>query len=139
MRMYRPEKKPKGKCPTEIVEQRTFVNQVRLLHPDTWGRLLVHVPNEDTHRDRHKAAERYADGMSKGASDIIIPGCPAFVCEFKRANGVPSDIRADQMKYLQTAAATGSFACVAFGWEQAILAFNDWLALLPTNGVDQAP
>ena len=65
--------------------------------------------------------------MTKGASDIIIPGSPAFVCELKRRDHTKSRWEDGQQEYLTAAQDAGAFVCIALGADAAMEAFNDWL------------
>ncbi len=71
-----------------------------------------------------------AEGMTPGASDVIIPGCVTFVCEIKRQDHTKSKWQAGQVEYLTAAHNAGAFACVALGWIGAREAFNQWLLKL---------
>lgn len=117
--------KYRGQCPSESAEQITFFNRLRSVYPTSYGLLAVHPRNEGkrTHAQvwRHKA-----EGMAPGASDIIIPGAPAFVCEMKRQNHTLSKWEPGQLEYLKAAEQHGAFVCVALGWEGAWQAFLDW-------------
>ena len=117
----------RGDCPKETVEQMTFVARVRREHPDTFGRLIVHVQNEGK-RTHGQAFYAKASGLSKGASDIIIPARVPFVCEMKRADHTKSSWQDVQIEYLQAAQNAGAFVCVALGANGATEAFNHWLA-----------
>jgi len=110
----------RGECPKEVMEQITFVNIVRKTYPN-----ITHIRNEGS-RTFNQAAKQKAEGMVKGASDIIIPASPAFVCEFKRKDKTKSKVSKEQMAYLEQSAALGAFSCVAYGYEQALLALKDW-------------
>jgi len=66
--------------------------------------------------------------MTKGASDIVIPGCPSFVCELKRQDHTQSKWQDGQEEYLVSAAKGGSFVCVALGAVAAWEAFKMWEA-----------
>lgn len=114
------------KCPLEVTEQITFVNEVRRRYPDTYGKVITHIRNEGK-RSAQAAMRHKAEGMTKGASDIIIPGCPSFVCELKRQDRTLSQWKEGQLKYLTTSENLGAFSCVAFGWEAAMEGFNEWL------------
>lgn len=117
------------KCPTEMSEQITFVNQVRKIEPDT---LLFHVKNEGK-RTLQQAQLDKANGMQNGTSDIIIPGNPAFVCELKREDHTLCHWQDGQQEYLLKAQEEGCFACVAFGWRAAMQAFHDWRKITLAN------
>lgn len=117
--------KYRGKCATEEMEQVTFFNKLRREYPE-WGAIAIHIKNEGK-RNTHQAARDTVNGMVTGASDIIIPGCPAFVCELKRRDHTKSKISDDQIKYLLAAQEKGAFICVALGYEGAFQAFLDFL------------
>lgn len=125
----------RGDCPLESAEQATFFAQLRKRYPDTYGRLAVHPKNEGKRRGAQfqQLARDKALGLSPGASDVILPGAPAFVCEIKRKDHTKSSWQKDQIPYLEAAHKTGSFACVALGWEAAMTAFNDWLKKQPRS------
>lgn len=120
----------RGKCHLEQVEQASFFSRLRREYPDTWGILAVHPRNEGQLRGgQFKAVIKHkAEGMSPGASDIIIPGNPAFVCEMKRKDITQSKWQDGQQEYLEAAQNAGCFACVALGAEAAWDAFEVWLS-----------
>ena len=118
----------RGACPKEELEQVTFFNRLRRDYPESYGLIALHPRNEGQLRGgQHGALVRQkAEGMTIGASDIIIPGCPAFVCEMKRRDHTKSAWQDGQIEYLIAAREAGAFACVALGWEAAWLAFQEW-------------
>lgn len=118
----------RGKCPTENIEQVSIVNRIRREYPDSWGLLIFHPRNEGLkERGQFSAVMKHnAEGMTKGAPDIIIPGAPAFVCEIKRQNHMLSKLEDEQILYLKVAAEQGAFACVALGAMAAWEAFEAW-------------
>lgn len=116
----------RGPCPLEHEEQALFFDYVRLKHPNTYGRLALHPANEGK---RSFGQARFANrqGMTPGASDIIIPGNPAFVCEIKRRDHTKSSWTAGQVDYLRMAVYLDCWTCVALGGNAAIDCFNDYL------------
>lgn len=118
----------RGNCPKESLEQITFFNWLRTEYPDTWGALALHPRNEQQLRGgQHRGMIRQkAEGMTPGASDIVIPGLPAFVCELKRLDHTKSKWQEGQVEYLTAAQAAGCFVCVALGHKAAIEAFDAW-------------
>ena len=120
----------RGVCATEAVEQASFFGKLRRDYPDSWGILAVHPRNEGllSGGQFHAIRKHKAEGMSPGASDIVIPGRPAFVCELKRCNHTLSAWQDGQQAYLAAAKRAGAFACVALGAEAAWHAFKEWLA-----------
>lgn len=122
------DQKWRGKCPKEELEQVTFFNRLRREYPDTYGLIALHPRNEQQLRgSQHRILmQQKAEGMTPGASDIVIPGSPAFVCEMKRKDHTLSSWQDGQVKYLAAAQAAGAFACVALGWEAAWAAFIQW-------------
>lgn len=119
----------RGKCPKESAEQITFFNWLRTEYPETWGKLALHPRNEQQLRGgQHRGLIRQkAEGMTLGASDIVIPGASAFVCEMKRQDHTQSKWQNGQVEYLTAAHDAGCFVCVALGYRGAKAAFLDWL------------
>lgn len=122
----------RGDCPVESLEQVTTIQYIRKICPT-----VVHIRNEGA-RSHRQAIRHRAEGMTKGASDIMIPGAPAFVCELKRADKTKSRVTKEQQAYLEQCAADGAFACVAYGHEQAIMAFQDWRQSSKKNPAEDA-
>lgn len=110
----------RGDCPVESAEQITLFNKLRKLEPTA-----LHPRNEGK-RSYNQVSRQKAEGMTPGASDIIIPGCPAFVCELKRKDHTKSVWQKGQIEYLENSQANGAFACVALGWESAMEAYECW-------------
>lgn len=119
----------RGKCPVESMEQVTFFNRLRKAYPDSFGRLALHPRNEGQLRHGQFASVQKvsAEGMTKGAADIVIPGAPTFVCELKRQDHTKSRWEDDQEAYLIAAAAAGCFTCVGLGVAGAWEALEHWL------------
>jgi len=82
----------RGKCPPEEVEQASFFSRLRREYPDTYGAIAIHPRNEGLKEKGQFSSviKHAAEGMTKGATDIVIPGCPAFVCELKRQDHTQS-------------------------------------------------
>ena len=122
------DQKWRGKCPKEELEQVTFFNRLRREYPGTYGLIALHPRNEQQLRgSQHRILmQQKAEGMAPGASDIVIPGSPAFVCEMKRKDHTLSSWQDGQVEYLAAAQAAGAFACLALGWEAAWSAFIQW-------------
>ena len=123
----------RGKCPLESAEQITFFNQLRKAYPDTWGALALHPRNEQQLRGgQHRGMiKQKAEGMTPGASDVVIPARVSFVCEIKRQDHTQSKWQPGQVEYLTAAHEAGAFACLALGWQGAWQAFEAWRDALP--------
>lgn len=121
----------RGDCPPESAEQITFFNEIRQKMP--WlGVIATHVRNEGK-RTNQQARRQIAEGMTKGAADIIIPGCPTFVCELKRLDHTKSRWEEGQKEYLQAAKREGAFVCVALGYKAALEAVEKWNTIRTTK------
>jgi len=120
----------RGKCPLESAEQITFFNQLRSKYPDSYGRIALHPRNEgQLIGGQHSSIDKKkAEGMSTGASDIVIPGATSFVCELKRRDHTKCSWQDGQIEYLEASHNAGAFVCVALGWEAAWQAFSEWLS-----------
>lgn len=118
----------RGKCPTEEVEQATFFNRLRLQYPHSYGAIALHIRNEGKRTAQQMRKQKAEGGFVKGAADIVIPGAPCLVIEMKRKDPSQSRWQDGQIEYLEAAHAAGAFACVAFGYEAAWEALQEWLA-----------
>ena len=118
----------RGDCPNESFEQMSFFNRIRKEYPGTFGAIAIHPRNEGLKEKGQFSSvmKHMAEGMTKGASDIIIPGNPAFVCEVKRRDHTKSKWQAGQTEYLLSARYVGAVTCVALGAEAAWEAFEEW-------------
>jgi len=118
----------RGKCPKEEVEQASFFSKLRRDYPASWGLIALHPRNEGLKEKGQFSSviKHAAEGMTKGASDIIIPGSPSFVCEMKRQDHTQSTWQEGQPEYLKAAKNAGAFVCVALGAVAAWEAFESW-------------
>jgi len=122
----------RGDCPLEDAELMTFFNQIRIKYPDI-AKVAIHPDNEGlvfgTGFNNH-TRQKAKGAIRNGAADIIICGCPTFVCEMKRQDHTKSKWQDGQLDFLQTSQRLGAFVCVALGYEAALQALNDWLKLI---------
>lgn len=121
----------RGKCPKEDLEQVSFFNRLRKEYPDSWGLIALHPRNEGLKQGGQFSTviKHKAEGMTAGASDVIIPAARSFVCEIKRQDHTQSHWQDGQLPYLQAAKDAGAFACVALGAVGAWEALEAWLDL----------
>jgi hypothetical protein len=113
-----------GAHPKEAIEMATFFNALRLQYPDL-HKVALHIRNEGKRSGRQMQWQKSQGGFVKGASDIIIPGNPAFVCELKSCSK-SSKVSEYQEEYLNSCAKLGCFAVLAYGWEAAWEAVQEW-------------
>lgn len=116
----------RGNCPSESMEQVTFFNRLRREYPDSWGLIALHPRNEGI-RTNYQILKEKAEGLTKGAADVIIVGDPAFVCEIKRQDHTKSQWQDGQQEFLHAAKKAGAFTVVALGAEAAWRAFHVFL------------
>ena len=123
----------RGDCPKEDDELITFFNQLKMhypelatiaIHPDNEG-LLIGAAHNAHIKQKAKGAIR------NGAADIIIVGCPAFVCEMKRQDHTKSRWQDGQLEFLEYSLKNGAFVCIALGYESALEAVKDWIKKAP--------
>ncbi|MNQ24561.1 hypothetical protein D3C85_377570 [compost metagenome] len=119
----------RGDCPKEAAEQTTFFSRIRKYYPETYGLIATHVRNEGK-KTFGQVRREAAEGMTKGASDIIIPGSPAFVCELKRRDHTLCSWQDGQKEYLLAAQGAGAFVCLALGIDGAWEAFKAWRSIV---------
>ncbi len=116
----------RGDCNSEAAEQKDFFGRLKVRHPDIYT-LAVHPKNEGKRTGRQQTSDRELGAMNTGASDIIVPGLPCFVCEMKRADHTKSTITKEQINYLKSSQKMGAFACIALGADGAESALEYWL------------
>ena len=119
------DKKFRGDCPRETVEQITFFAELKTLYPELWN-IAIHPKNEGLliKGQFQQINKDKAMGMRKGAADIIIP--VGFVCELKRQDHTKSSWQEGQKEYLKAVHALGGFACIALGYKAALEAVKTW-------------
>lgn len=110
----------RGKCPLESAEQITLFNTIRKRYPQA-----IHPRNEGK-RTHGQVRRQKAEGMTKGASDLIIPAAVCFVGELKRQDHTQSTWQDGQLEYLENAKNDGAFVCVAFGYKAMLEAIKEW-------------
>ena len=113
-----------GPCPSEKVEMASFFNRLRREHP-ALGAIALHIRNEGKRTAMQHNAMVGEGGFVKGASDVVIPGAPAFVMEMK-SRAKTAKVSKEQVAYLEACDAAGAFACVALGAVAAWEAFLAW-------------
>lgn len=116
----------RGPCPREETEQINFFSHLLHDYPEI-AAISVHPKNEGKRDFMRIHMDRKQGALTVGASDIIIPGCPALVMEMKRKDHTRSQWKKGQREYLQAAQDRGAFCCVALGWEAAMEAVREWL------------
>jgi len=116
----------RGDCPSERAEQVAAIALIRARYPKTLGRILIHPRNEGK-RSYGKAYYERAEGMTRGASDIIIPCAVPFICELKRCDHTKSRWQDGQLDYLSACADQGAFVCVALGAKGVELALDEYM------------
>ena len=124
IKVYGYQKYRNKKCPPESAEQITFFNVLRREYPEL-GAMAIHPRNEGK-RSIQQTQRQKAEGMTPGASDIIIPGCPTFVCEMKRQDHTLCKWEPEQIAYLEQCQKNGAFVCVALGYKAALEALEQW-------------
>lgn len=115
-----------GKQPSEAAEMTTFFNQLQKRYPEIHA-LALHVRNEGKRDHKDTNIMKMQGGFVKGAPDIVIAGSPTFLCEMK-SKAKSSRTSKEQDTFLERADRSGCFCCVAYGWEAAIEAVEDWLS-----------
>jgi len=113
------------KCPVESAEQVTVFNYLRKHYPETYGRIAIHPRNEGK-RTHGQVSRQKAEGMTPGASDIVIPGNPSLVCELKRQDHTICTWQKGQIEYLQACHDQGCYVFVALGAKAFIKEFEKW-------------
>jgi hypothetical protein len=117
--------KPIKSCKiTEAAHMATFFNILRRDYPE-YAKIAIHIRNERQRTKYQIDKEKAQGGFVTGASDIIIIGCPTFVCEMK-SQSPRAKISDEQIDFLIAAQNNKAFVCIALGWEAAKDAFLEW-------------
>lgn len=112
-------------CPKEGKEHTTLLNQVRRRWPELFA-VVLHPKNEGKRTARQAEIDKMYGAIKTGASDIVIPCSPPLAIELKRKCPVAShDVTPEQIDYIRHFVSLGGKACVALGWEAAILFIED--------------
>ena len=123
--VYGDQKYRNKKCPVESAEQITFFNTLRRDYPEL-AIIAIHPRNEGK-RTAQQTQRQKAEGLTPGASDIIIPTLRPFVCELKRQDHTLCHWEPEQLEYLETSKKHGAFVCVALGYQAALEAIKEWI------------
>ena len=116
----------RGDCLREDTEQINFFSLLTVRYPKL-AKLALHPKNESKRSWGQVNYDNKTGAINTGASDIIIPGAPTFVCELKKRDHTKSRWQDGQLEYLENARESGCFVCVALGADAAIAAVEDWL------------
>lgn len=118
----------RGECKSEIAEQIDCMGWLEKNHPDRWP-LIWHTPNEVKAKPQYMAIRRKM-GVKPGIPDIVDFGVVRGLFELKRRDKTKSKVSSDQLAVLNAADATGAFAAIVYGYEQFLLAYSDYLAIV---------
>jgi hypothetical protein len=87
-----------------------------------WG-LLFAIPNGKAASSIREAVNAKRTGLKRGVPDMFLPvpvgEWHGLFVELKRANGVKSDLKPEQVDWLQRLQNAGYQTAVAFGWKEA--------------------
>ena len=127
----------RGECASEDVEQINVMGWLEKNYPERWP-LIYHVPNETTVDKKKRGWAMHLDkrkkkGVKPGVPDIFdVNNQPIFICELKKVDG--GRLSAEQWKFLKAADESGSWACIASGYLQFLLAYSDYLSYIASQG-----
>lgn len=111
----------------EALEQVTFFGRLRRTYPSTYGLIAIHPRNEGK-RGHLQVAKEKSEGMTTGATDIVIPARRSFVCELKRRDHTKSKLAPEQLAYMRASQELGGYACIALGVDAAWEALQHWMS-----------
>lgn len=107
---------------SEHDEQVAFMQWLQVCLPVVYEHTTA-VPNQYTGRSNQMRL-RVKEGLKKGYPDVLIdyPIAPwhGLRIEFKRADGIPSDVHGHQFQWIERLNRQGYYACVAWGCDDAI-------------------
>lgn len=118
----------RGPCPHEAKEQAALFEWMRRAHPRL-AALALHPRNEGK-RTARQARRHKAEGLLKGAPDLVIMGAPTALIELKRADHTLSRWEPSQLETLRAARAAGCWVAVGLGARGGMEAVEAYLASL---------
>ena len=121
----------RGDCPTEIIEQINSMGWVEKNHPDRWP-LVFHYPAEVKAKPQYMAIRKKC-GVKAGVSDIIDFGEIRGAFELKCRDKTKSKVSKEQLEFLESVDASGGFAAIVYGYQQFLLAYSDYLAIVNSD------
>lgn len=121
----------RGECPSEMVEQINSMGWLEKHHPDRWP-LIFHYPAEAKAKPQYMAIRRKL-GVKAGIADIIDFGSVRGAFELKRRDKTKSKVSKDQLEFLESVDASGGFAAIAYGFDEFLLAYSDYLAIVNSD------
>lgn len=121
----------RGECPSEMVEQINSMGWLEKHYPDRWP-LIFHYPAEVKAKPQYMAVRRKC-GVKAGISDIIDFGEIRGAFELKRRDKTKSKVSKDQIAFLESVDASGGFAAIVYGFDQMMLAYSDYLAIVNSD------
>ncbi len=114
---------------SEDGEAKNFYSIAIARFPELKG-VLFHVANEGMIKPQY-GTKRKLMGVVSGVSDYILlapSGQYGFaVFEMKKARGVPSDIKKNQIEFADNAKANNGYTCFTFGYKAALHALEKYL------------
>jgi len=121
----------RGECPSEMVEQINSMGWLEKHYPDRWP-LIFHYPAEVKAKPQYMAARRKC-GVKPGISDIIDFGQIRGAFELKRRDKTKSKVSKEQIAFLEMVDASGGFAAIVYGYDEFLLAYSDYLAIVNSD------
>lgn len=118
----------RGDCPKEDYVLSSVISRIRKDYPTSYGLVTFHVKNESKRTQGQIKADKIK-GLTKGVSDIVIPGMPTLCLEIKRSDHTKSSWEDGQLQFLEAAQRSGAYCCVAFGYDAALEAIDHWIKL----------
>jgi hypothetical protein len=95
-----------------------------------WG-LLFAIPNGKAASSIREAVNAKRTGLKRGVPDMFLPvavgGWHGLFVELKRDGGTRSDLKPEQVDWLQRLQAAGYQTAVAFGWREAVAEIAGYL------------
>lgn len=121
----------RGECPSERVEQINVMGWLEKNHPDRWP-LIWHTPNEIKASPQYMAMRKKM-GVKSGIADVIDFGVVRGAFELKREDRTKSSVSKEQRDHLGAVDASGGFAAIVYGYQQFLLAYSDYLAIVNSD------
>lgn len=117
----------RGDCRTERCEQIDAISWLAFNFPERFP-LIFHCPGETKASPQHMQM-RAKEGVKAGVPDIIDLGATVGLFELKRKDKSKSRVSTEQKNILSSAADSGHFSAVCYGFEEFKRAYADFIEL----------
>ena len=114
-----------GKQASEANEMTTFFGWMKRNYSE-YHKVAIHVRNEHNGNGDSIGKAKMQGGFIKGTCDILVIAKTPFACECKSLSK-KATVYKEQIAFLEQVDKMGGFACICYGHQAMIQAFEEWI------------